>query len=411
VHVRRLLLKDFRNYAHLDLEPAPGLNLLVGANAQGKTNLLESILFLAVFRSPRAAREAELIRWGAEEAHAAAVLGRGDTSGRLEVRVRQAGPKTIHWNGTALRPQEALGLLTAVSFFPDDLDLVKGAPAGRRRLLDVLLCQADGLYRRHLARLQRVLRHRNVQLKALQGQAKAAALLEVWNDQLVAEAVPILVRRARAVRRLGEWASAIHGRITGGRARLELRYEPFFAELFARPASAASGAAQEPLSGAPASGDGAEADAAEAVEPESPQEAWEDPASVRQLCEEALRRRQREEIARGVSLVGPQRDDVRFVIDGTDARSFASQGQQRTAVLACKLAELELLRSETGAYPVLLLDDVLSELDASRRAYLLEAVGETVQTFVTTAQLEPLPENLVGRARLFRVERGTAVPV
>ncbi|HEY8417546.1 MAG TPA: DNA replication/repair protein RecF [Limnochordales bacterium] len=383
MNIRRLLLKDFRNYAHLDLEPAAGLNLLVGANAQGKTNLLESILFLAVFRSPRAAREAELIRWGAEEAQAACVLARGDTAGettgRLEVRLRQDGPKTVLWNGSALRPQDALGILTAVSFFPDDLDLVKGAPAGRRRLLDVLLCQADGLYRRHLARLQRVLRHRNVQLRGLQGHGRAAGLLEVWDEQLVAESVPILVRRARAVRRLGEWAAAVHSRITGGKERLELRYQPFFA-------------AEGPHEAA------------------GPVAAWEEADAVRSLMEAELRRRQAEEIARGVSLVGPQRDDVRFLIDGADARSFASQGQQRTAVLACKLAELEFLRAETGAYPVLLLDDVLSELDAARRAYLLEAVGETVQTFVTAAHLDPLPEGLMGRARTFRVERGTAVP-
>jgi len=375
LNIRRLILKDFRNYAHLDLEPAGGLNLLAGANAQGKTNLLESILFLAVFRSPRAGREAELIRWGQEEAQAAAVIGRGETTGRLEVRLRHDGPKAILWNGSAHRPQEALGLLTAVSFFPDDLDLVKGAPAGRRRLLDVLLCQADGLYRRHLVRLQRVLKHRNVQLKGLQGMPRAAALLEVWNEQLVAEAVPITVRRARAVRRLGEWAAAIHGRITGGRERLELVYRPFFA------------------------GDSGPAQAE-----------WEDPAAVRERFQEELRRRQGEEMARGVSLVGPQRDDVRFLIDGADARSFASQGQQRTAVLAVKLAELEFLREETAEYPVLLLDDVLSELDASRRAYLLEVVADTVQTFVTTAHLEPLPASLRERARIFHVQAGTVRP-
>jgi len=374
LNIRRLILKDFRNYAHLDLEPAAGLNLLAGANAQGKTNLLESMLVLAVFRSPRAGREAELIRWGEEEAQAAAVLERGDATGRLEVRLRRDGPKTILWNGGAQRPQEALGILTAVSFFPDDLDLVKGAPAGRRRLLDVLLCQADGLYRRHLVRLQRVLRHRNVQLKQLAGQQGAAAILEVWDEQLVAEAVPIITRRARAVRRLGEWAGVVHGRITGGRERLELVYQPFFAS-------------------------GGEAE-----------EAWEDQAAVRERFVLELRKRRREEIARGVSLVGPQRDDVAFLIDGADARSFASQGQQRTAVLAVKLAELELLRHETAHYPVLLLDDVLSELDASRRSYLLEVVADTVQTFVTAAHVDPLPETLLRRARVFRVQAGTVAP-
>src|SRR5690606_9274079 len=147
-----------------------------------------------------------------------------------------------------------------------------------------------------------------------------------------------------------------------------------------------------------------------AGEGEGPDPGWEEAGAVRERFAEVLRRRQGEELARGVSLVGPQRDDVQFLIDGADARTFASQGQQRTAVLACKLAELEFLRTETGAYPVLLLDDVLSELDGSRRAYLLEAVGETVQTFVTAAHLDPLPGDLRRRAQVFHVERGSAAP-
>lgn len=375
VTVDRLVLHDFRNYEHVDLAPARSVNVLLGRNAQGKTNLLESVLFLGLGKSPRTGRDAELIRWGADTASVTAFVKKRDSGGRLHVVVRTDGPKRITWNDTPMRPRDTLGILHTVSFFPDDLYLVKGGPSERRRLLDVLLCQADAKYGRHLTRLHRVLRHRNLQLKALQGRPGGEQLLQVWTEQLLAEAAPIMVRRAETVRRLSHLAAAMHGRITDGRERLELVYKPFFAE-----------------------GD------------TQPNPDWEEPVAMGQQLNAAVARLERDELRRGVSLIGPQRDDVRFLIGGVDARTFASQGQQRTAVLSLKLAELEFLREETGEYPVLLLDDVLSELDASRRGYLLEAVADNVQTFITTAHAEPLPERLMNEARVFHVHHGTIVP-
>lgn len=373
--IQRLLLHDFRNYSHVDLTPARSVNVLLGRNAQGKTNLLESVLFLGLGKSPRTGRDSELIRWGKEAASVSAVVKKRDSDGRLHIIVRTDGPKRITWNDSPLRPRDALGILNTVSFFPDDLYLVKGGPAERRRVLDVLLCQADAKYARHLSRLQRVLRHRNMQLKALQGRPGGGDLLQVWNEHLLAEALPLMVRRAEAVRRLGERAAAAHGRITDGREQLQLVYKPFFVHDDAVPESD-----------------------------------WEEPETMMRLLEAAVARMEQDELRRGVSLVGPQRDDVRFFIGGVDARTYASQGQQRTAVLSLKLAELEFLREETGEYPVLLLDDVLSELDASRRSYLLEAVADNVQTFITTAHAEPLPERLLNEARVFHVHQGTVVP-
>lgn len=373
--IERLLLQDFRNYGQVDLVPARSVNVLLGRNAQGKTNLLESVLFLGLGKSPRTSRDSELVRWGCETASVAASVKKRDSTGRLHIVVRTDGPKRISWNDTPLRPRDALGILNTVSFFPDDLYLVKGGPAERRRLLDVLLCQADAKYGRHLTRIQRILRHRNMQLKALQGRPGAAELLQVWTEQLLSEALPIMMRRAETVRRLGRRAAAVHERITDGRERLELMYKPFFAD-----------------------------------DDTLPDAAWEQPAAMMRLLEAAVARMEHDELRRGVSLVGPQRDDVRFFIGGVDARTFASQGQQRTAVLALKLAELEFLREETGEYPVLLLDDVLSELDSSRRSYLLEAVADNVQTFLTTAHAEPLPRRLLNDARVFHVRQGTIVP-
>lgn len=373
--IERLLLHDFRNYRHVDLTPARSVNVLLGRNAQGKTNLLESVLYLGLGKSPRTGRDSELIRWESDVASVAAVLKKRDSSGRLQIVLRSDAPKRITWNDSPLKPRDALGILSIVSFFPDDLYLVKGGPAQRRRLLDVLLCQADAKYARHLSRLQRVLRHRNMQLKALQGHSGGAELLAVWNEHLIAEAVPLMVRRAEAVRRLGEAAAAFHKRITDGREELQLAYRPFFA-----------------------------------ADGEQPDSSWENSDTMVARLDDAIARLEGDERRRGVTLVGPQRDDIQFLIGGVDARTFASQGQQRTAVLSLKLAELEFLREETGEYPVLLLDDVLSELDAVRRGFLLEAVAETVQTFITTAQAEPLPQRLLADARVFHVHQGTITP-
>lgn len=372
VQIERLILGDFRNYEQLDVQPAPGINVLFGRNAQGKTNLLESVLLLSLGKSPRTSRDVELIRRGETRAAVTADLVKRDSSGRLQMLLNADGPKRILWNDAPLRPRDALGILNAVSFFPDDLYLVKGGPGERRRLLDVLLCQADARYRRHLSALQRILRHRNTQLKALQGRFDGGDLLHVWTEQLRAEAVPLLVRRAEAVRRLGEHAAQLHANITDGDENLQLVYKPFFA-----------------ADDAPASPD------------------WEDAAAMDTLFRQAAAGAERDELRRGVSLIGPQRDDVRFIIGGVDARTFASQGQQRTAVLALKLAELEFLWEETAENPVLLLDDVLSELDERRRAFLLASVADNVQTFVTAVQAEPLPPALVERARVFYVKQGT----
>lgn len=375
VQIQRLLLSNFRNYETLDIAPDPGMNVIVGPNAQGKTNMLESVLLLALGKSPRTGRDQELVRAGATRASVSADLLKRDSSGRLQMLLSTEGPKRILWNDGSIRPRDALGLLSAVSFFPDDLYLIKGGPAERRRLLDVLLSQADPRYRRHLAAVQRILRHRNAQLKALQGRFQGGDLVRVWTEQLREEAVPVLVRRAEAVARLGLKAAAVHARITEGKEKLEVRYRPFFAP-----------------EGAP------------------PDPDWHDPAVVEGLFHQAAARAERDELRRGVSLIGPQRDDVSFFVGGVDARTYASQGQQRTAVLALKLAELEFLWEETGENPVLLLDDVLSELDGTRRRFLLEAVADNVQTFVTAVQAEPLPGILLQRAKVFHVRRGTVTP-
>lgn len=382
--LRRLLLVDYRNYARLDLDVTGALNIFVGENAQGKTNLLEAIYLLATGRSYRTARDAELVRWGAEQAVVSAVVLRQVGEARLDVTLREAGPKTVRVNGKVRRRlSDLFGITVAVVFSPDDLRLVKGSPEERRRFLDLEIAQVSAVYRHHLIRYHQVLRQRNNLLRAIgEGQAEPEGLAE-WDPQLLESGVEIVVHRARAVRELSRLAGASHERISDGRETLELRYLPFWidAEPGTGPAEETAGRAE-----------------------------LEERAAVRPIYAEELRRLRRAELARGNTLCGPHRDDLQFLINGVDARRFGSQGQQRSAVLSTKLAEVAFMEEEVGEPPLLLLDDVLSELDAGRRLKFLDQVSGRVQTFITTAYLAGFPPPMIESADRFCIAAGTVRP-
>lgn len=373
MRVLELSLTDFRNYASVSLRFAGMLNVFIGQNAQGKTNLLESLYLLAAGHSPRASRDAEMIRWGAQKARILARVERAYGTVELEMVLQAGVAKRITVNGNAVRRlADVFGHLNVVAFTPDDLQLVKGSPALRRRFLDYEIAQVSPAYRDYLERYHRVLKQRNTLLKAIaEGEANAQALA-VWDPQLVEYGSRVIVKRAEMVAALAPLAEEIHARITEGKERLQLEYRPFF---FA---------------------DG-ESDPAACKRLD-----W-----VRDRFRADLDRLRKAEIARGASLVGPQRDDVRFVLNGNDARLYGSQGQQRTAVLACKLAEIEYMKEEAGEAPILLLDDVMSELDASRRAFLVAAVQDHIQTFITSAHPGDLGDALLARAHLFHIRQGT----
>lgn len=382
--MKRLTLRNFRNYEAESLAFFGLLNIVTGANAQGKTNLLEALIVLATGRSHRTTRDQELIRWGAEEARVEAVVERAHGPVRIEVQFSTAAPKRFFVNGQPVRQRADLfGNLNVVAFTPDDLQLVKGSPTERRRFLDVEIAQVSASYRHRLSRYHRVLQQRNAVLREIAERRLAVSQLGPWDELLVTHGVPIMAKRAEMVASLSRWAREIHGRITQGRERLQVIYEPFFLrdreEGFAK--------RQEWHAGA-----------------------WEDPAFIRREFEAALREAAPLERRRGMSLVGPQRDDVRFEIDGRDVRIFGSQGQQRTTVLACKLAEIAYMEEEVGEPPILLLDDVMSELDGSRRAFLVESVQDRVQTWITSAHLGDIDERLVTHAAVFHVREGKITP-
>ncbi|HUY74223.1 MAG TPA: DNA replication/repair protein RecF [Candidatus Dormibacteraeota bacterium] len=359
MRLRRLRLRNHRNYAELDLAPGPGVNIFIGANGQGKTNLLEAVAMLALSSSPRARREFELV-------------GPLTPASRIEAEVESAGRKvepaitlnvegerakrTIEVDGVRRRAFDLPGHFRVTLFWPDDLGLVKAGPELRRRFLNQMLVQVEPGYARALAGLRRVLDQRNSLLKKMAAGEGANDVLEAWNQELVVIGTEVASARARAVLELGPEAARCHAEIGAGE-RLEIRYE------------------------------GPPQDLAEAVH--------------NSLAED---------LRRGSTSVGPHRDDVRVLLDGQDARSYGSQGQQRTAVVSMKLAEAALMARRTGEPPVLLLDDVLSELDGERRAALLKEVAGDGQVIITSVEVGPFPSELISRAMVWTVDGGRIEP-
>lgn len=341
--IERLVIEDFRNYRHCDVSLQSGLNILVGKNAQGKTNLLESIHFLSTGRSHRTSNPADLIRWEAAGFFLHATVRKRLVTASVDFRLMRDKQRTIKINGlTETKMSSLLGILNAVIFSPDDLQLLKGAPVMRRRFLDMELAQVSQRYLHALQQYNRVLTQRNSLLRSGQSGADSRNL-DAWNDQLVGYGARIIAMRHQALTSLQHHASRNLQEISVGSERLQIRYLPF--------------GRQSPLT--------------------------EEEDSIRLRYWEMLRKEKEREFLRGQSLVGPHRDDFVCLVNGVDSREFGSQGQQRSCVLSIKLAELEFMREMTGDYPVLLLDDVLSELDERRRAALLSLVDKGVQTVLT----------------------------
>ena len=353
--LRRLKLRNHRNYAHLDLVPGAGVNVFIGPNGQGKTNLLEAVAMLALSSSPRARREIELV---GPVAPGARIEAEVEAHGRrLEVVIGlevdgDRARRTIEVDGVRRRGVDLPGHFRVTLFWPDDLGLVKAGPELRRRFLNQMLVQVEPGYARALAGLRRVLEQRNSLLKRIAAGDESTAVLEAWDQELIAYGTEIARARSRAVDELRPEAARSHAEIADGEA-LDVTY----------------------------------------VGP--PDE-----------FAEAVQKSLTDDLRRGVTTVGPHHDDLAISLAGRDARSYASQGQQRTAVVSLKLAEADLVARRTGERPVLLLDDVLSELDAERRAALLRKVAAEGQVIVTSAEAGPFPPELMSEARVWTVTAG-----
>lgn len=402
MYLTHLSLTNFRNYVRLELDLPLGTVLLHGDNAQGKTNLLEAIYYLATTRSPQAVTDRDLINWLAEDepipfARLVAQVAREDDLHKIEITLVKQGlsgsnnsrlTKEIRVNGVRRRAIDFIGQVNVVLFTPQDIGLVIGSPSLRRRYLDVTLCQIDHRYCRSLQQYSKVLAQRNHLLRALQEGARGLDQLEFWDHSLSDHGAFLLARRLQVVAELNDLVRDLHCDLTGGDELLQLAYN---ASVDVEEALAGHGI-QLPLS-----------HEAQGPRPRSLQVAREQIAAAFRA---GLQQRQREEIARGMTVIGPHRDDMRFMINGTDLSVFGSRGQQRTGILSLKLAEAELMYAETRERPILLLDDVMSELDDDRRRYLTERISEHQQVVITTTHLTDFPSQFLSQVLLLRVEGG-----
>ena len=367
MHIEQLKLKNYRNYEQLDISFDDKINVIIGENAQGKTNLMEAIYVLAFTRSYRTPRERELILWEQEYAKIEGSIMKRNRVFPLEIIISKLGKKAKLNRLEQRRLSDYIGALNVVMFAPEDLTLVKGAPQIRRRFIDMELGQIQPTYIYHLGQYQKVLKQRNHLLKQMQRREKPdqIPILEILTEQLVEHATTLLQRRFVFLDLLRKWATPIHYEISRKLERLEIRYNPTV-------------------------------NVSEDVSKEK----------IETTYLEKFKEIQRNEIDRGTTLIGPHRDDLTFYINNKDVKTFGSQGQQRTTALSVKLAEIDLIHNEIGEYPILLLDDVLSELDDYRQSHLLSTIQGKVQTFVSTTSVDGVHHDTLRKAELFRVSDG-----
>jgi DNA replication and repair protein RecF len=379
VIVEQVSLADFRNYVRADLALGPGPTVLVGRNGQGKTNLAEAIVYLSAVGSHRVSSDAPLVREGAEAAIVRARLAHGERRVQLEVQINRQGSNKARVNGAAIRTAELARYAQVVLFAPEDLQIVRGDPSARRRFADTLLVQRSPRLAGVLGDYDRVLRQRNALLKSARARGvrgEALATLDVWDDKLCVLGSEIVDARSRLTAELAEPLSRAYASIAGADHDPRLDWA-----LSVRGADPESDDAGTP-----------DRDAA--------------PGTTEELFRTALAAARSAELDRGVTLVGPHRDDLVVRIKGLPVRGYASHGESWSTALALRLASAELLRAQSSlGDPVLVLDDVFAELDADRRARLAEVAGAYEQTIVTAAVEEDVP--LALRARRIRIEAGT----
>ena len=343
MHLKSIKYNDFRNLANMTFVPGSHVTLLSGKNAQGKTNMLEAIYICSTGRSHRTSRDRELIKFGSMSSYIDAICEQKDGTHRIEIKLSSTNKKAVRINNSpAQRLGQLMGHMNAVMFSPEDLQLIKSGPSFRRRFVDIALSQMSSTYFYSLQRYQKVLEQRNALLKN-HGRGENLDTLDVWDAQLSKYGAHLCVKRSDFVLSLDETCSRIHHELTGGKETLRVSNISFIA-------------------------------------------ANDEKQAEGELIK-YFKKHRATDIKRGLTSVGPHRDDIAMEVNGIDVRAFGSQGQQRTCALSMKLAEVDIMRRLTGEYPLLLLDDVFSELDNSRRTWLLNYIGN-VQTFITCVDID-----------------------
>ena len=354
--IESIELADFRNYETLMLTFDKGTNIFYGDNAQGKTNILEAIYVVATTKSHKGSKDKDIINFNKEESHIRAYIEKDEVKTRIDMHLRKSKSKGIAIDGQKIKKaSELLGLLNVVFFSPEDLSIIKNGPAERRRFVDMELCQLDNFYLYNLNHYNKIVNQRNKLLKDLYFNPSLKETLNIWDSQLVSFGSKLIERRKLFTEQLNEIIYGIHKKLSGGKEELKIQYDP-----------------------------------------DVNMEDFEEKLSLSQ--ERDIRLKQ--------TCVGPHRDDFSFYVGGIDIRKFGSQGQQRTAALSLKLSEIELVKKITKDTPVLLLDDVLSELDANRQNYLLNSIGD-IQTIITCTGLDEFINNRFEIDKIYKVSEGT----
>lgn len=355
--IKSLELADFRNYENLNISFDKGTNILYGDNAQGKTNILEAIYVSATTKSHKGSKDKEIVNFNKEEAHIRTYLEKEDVEYRVDMHLRSNKSKGIAIDGQKIKKAaDILGLLNIVFFSPEDLSIIKNGPAERRRFADMELCQLDNFYLYNLNNYNKIINQRNKLLKDMYFNPGLKETLNIWDSQLVSFGSKIIERREIFAEQLCEIIGDIHSKLSGGKEELIVKYEPdVLIENF----------------------------------------------------ESKMKENQEKDIKTKVTSTGPHRDDFSFIVNGIDIRKYGSQGQQRTAALSLKLSEIELVKRMTKDTPVLLLDDVLSELDSNRQNYLLNSIGD-IQTIISCTGLDEFVNNRFEINRTYKITNGIA---
>ena len=355
MRVKSIQFENFRNYKKQEIKLDAGTNLIYGDNAQGKTNILEAVYVCGTTKSHRGGKDSEMVMFGEEESHLRMEIERDEVPYRIDMHLKKGKAKGIAVNGSPVRKaSELMGLCHFIFFSPEDLGIIKDGPSVRRRFMDMELCQLNKSYVSSLSLYQKVLDQRNRLLKDLRTRNDLYPTLDVWDEQLVRYGRYIIGERERFAASLNDVIAPVHRKLTGGAEEIRAVYEKNVDE---------------------------------------------------DRFEEALRSGRGRDIQLGMTLTGPHRDDLSILSNGIDLKKYGTQGQQRTAALSLKLAEIELVRQAIGDMPVLLLDDVLSELDSGRQHFLLESIRD-IQTLITCTGVEDFRKNGFRIDSLFYVRQG-----
>lgn len=356
--IKSLELNNYRNYENIHIDLDSGVNILYGDNAQGKTNVLESIYLCSTTKSHRGSKDKEIVKFGEEEGHIRCLFEKSEVDYQVDIHLRTEKSKGIAINGTKLKKAaELMGIINVILFSPEDLSIIKNGPSDRRRFVDSELCQLDNVYLYNLTNYNKIVNQRNNLLRDIVYHPELIDTLDVWDSQLISLGTKIIDRRTLFINQLNEIIYDIHKNLTGDKEKLLIKYDPN--------------------------------------------------VEIMEYQQKLIRNREKD-IKYKLTSVGPHRDDFVFYINDMDSKKYGSQGQQRTAALSLKLSEIKLVQYLTGNTPILLLDDVLSELDMNRQNYLLNSIGD-IQTIITCTGLDDFINGRLNINKIFKVSGGNVV--